>query len=86
MSFVPMNFGFGNRTILKAYGRVALQFAPVAAPEAGLKMNEVTDPMTSGDRLDSTDLTDDLERFRDHSPTLPCLHVLRPKTLQYSHL
>src|SRR3954463_15890847 len=39
MSFVPMNFGFGNRTILKTYGRVALQFAPVAAPEAFLKVD-----------------------------------------------
>src|SRR5213075_29082 len=47
------------------------KFAPIGAPEVLLKVDKIMDPVTGRDRLDSTDLADALERFRDHSPTLP---------------
>src|SRR5207248_9677907 len=65
-------FGFSNRTILQTHGREPLQLSPFSASEALLKVRKVANADATRDRLDSVNLTDDLEWFRRHATTPPC--------------
>ena len=68
MRLIPVNFGFSDRTILEADGRVALQLSPIAFAESPLEMMKITYAVSHGDDLNSSDLSDDLERLiRRHS-------------------
>ena len=61
MGFIPMKFGFSNRTILQTHGCEPLQLSPFSATEALLKVRQIANAAATRDRLDSLDLTDDLE-------------------------
>src|SRR5436190_1257682 len=83
--FVPMYFGFGNRTILKSHRCDTLQFSPTSRAKVLLEIYEIADSVTNGDRSDVADLTDDFERFLRHVRNLSRF-TLRDKTRLCSHL
>jgi hypothetical protein len=68
--FVPVNLGFGKRTIRKEDRSKALQFSPSPITEAFFQMAKITDAVTDGDRLNLPDSTDQLEIPR-HGVNLP---------------
>lgn len=73
-----MNFGLSNRTIVKADGCRPLQLPPVTTPETLLKLREIADGVTNSDRLDVTDLADDLKRLRYHDRASTQPYVYSP--------
>lgn len=63
MRLVPVYFRFGNHAIVEPKSRKAFQLPPVSFPEPFLKDRKVSNSVAGRDRLNVTDLTDDLEVF-----------------------
>lgn len=61
MCFVPMNFGFADRTILKSNGCFALHFPPVAAAVQPSETPSIAKTPSSCDRLYRANLSDNLD-------------------------
>ena len=74
MRLKPVDLGFGNRAILEANGREALEFLPVTPAVLAIQPVENANPVTARDRPDRSNVADQLEfgfpvrRLQDRTP------------------
>lgn len=72
MRFIPVQLRLAHRSAFESYQRYALHFTPPARAIESPKPLEIPDTPADGDRVDASDLSDNLEKHRPRFSTERC--------------